>query len=116
MLEITTLTLLFMLEIKKNVKYCLSLRSKISLNIISEFSGTNSHSDLDRYAEDTGKAVAIAKIRLCFPEFSATAILRGPSRGPSRKKHAPLFDFHVVYQLTFFLFTLIYIAARRTLY
>ena len=66
----------------KNVKYCLSLRSKISLNIISEFSGTNSHSDLDRYAEDTedtGKAVATAKIRLCFPEFSATAILRGPT-------------------------------------
>ena len=85
MLEITTLTLLFMLEIKKNVKYCLSLRSKISLNIISEFSGTNSHSDLDHYAEDTGKAVAIAKIRLCFPEFSATAILRGPSH----KKHMP---------------------------
>ena len=113
MLEITTLTLLFMLEIKKkNVKYCLSLRSKISLNIISEFS----HSDLDHYAEDTGKAVPMAKIRLCFPEFSATAILRGPSRGPSRQKHAPLFDFDVVYQLTFFLFTLIYIAARRTLY
>ena len=110
MLEITTLTLLFMLEIKKKVKYCLSLRSKISLNIISEFS----HSDLDHYAEDTGKAVPMAKIRLCFPEFSATAILR--VRGPSRKKHAPLFDFHVVYQLTFFLFTLIYIAARRTLY
>ena len=94
MLEITTLTLLFMLEIKKNVKYCLSLRSKISLNIISEFS----HSDLDHYAEDTGKAVPMAKIRLCFPEFSATAILRAPSR----QKHAPLFDFDVVYQLTFF--------------
>ena len=38
----------------------------------------------------------MAKIRLCFPEFSATAILRGPSRGPSRQKHAPLFDFDVV--------------------
>ena len=101
MLEITTLTLLFMLEIKKNVKYCLSLRSKIFLNIISEFSGTNSHSHLDRFAEDTGKAVAIAKIRLCFPEFSATAILRGPSH---KKTYAPLFDFHVAYQLTFFLF------------
>ena len=85
-------------NLKKNVKYCLSLRSKISLNIISEFSD----SDLDHYAEDTGKAVPMAKIRLCFPELSATAILRDPSRGPSRKKTCPIIRLSCCVSIDFF--------------
>ena len=62
----------------KNVKYCLSLRSKIFLNIISEFSGMNSHSDLDHYGEDTGKAVAMQKSACAFRNFRQLLYFGGP--------------------------------------